>query len=83
MADIKIYGTLKNDTGEAIAYADEVIERKSGRNVAELLAASTGGADMSEYVKHDELSERLSETLVDVPRTALSSGEIEAIAANM
>lgn len=37
MADIKIYGTLKNDTGEPIVYASQVVDSGSGKTVLELL----------------------------------------------
>lgn len=59
MADIKIYGTLRNDTAEPIAYASQVVDEESGRNVAELLKEA--GGDRNEYMTDAEASSLIEE----------------------
>lgn len=59
MADIKIYGTLKNDTAEPIAYASQVIEEESGKTVSELLAEA--GKDPFSYMTGDEATDMVDE----------------------
>lgn len=54
MADISIYGTLVNETGEAIARADQVIDPVTGRMVSELLqSGSSGGLPAKEMTAED------------------------------
>lgn len=51
MAEIKIYGTLKNDTGEPIATADQILDPDSGKYLNELLGQGGSGI---EYMTPDE-----------------------------
>lgn len=44
MAEIKIYGTLVNDTAEAIARTTQVIDPASGKNVNEMIEAAKASA---------------------------------------
>lgn len=44
MAEIKIYGTLVNDTAEAIARTTQVIDPATGKNVNELIEAAKASA---------------------------------------
>lgn len=62
MAEIKIYGTLSNDTGEPIAKADQVIDPATGKMVSELLAEGTGGTDMQE-ITAEEIDTLIAEVL--------------------
>lgn len=52
MADIKIYGTLRNDTNEPIAYASQVYDAESGKNVKEMIAeaAAVGSSGGKEWI---------------------------------
>lgn len=48
MADISIYGTLVNDTGEPIARADQIADPRTGKLLTEILdelpkGGGTGG----------------------------------------
>jgi hypothetical protein len=61
MADIKIYGTLKNDTGEPIAYASQVIDEATGKTIDELLSGS-GSIDANE-ISDDTINELAKEIL--------------------
>lgn len=58
MAEIKIYGTLKNDTGEPIASADQIIDIATGKMVSELLGQGSTGADI-EYMTDDDVEQAL------------------------
>lgn len=44
MAEIKIYGTLVNDTAEAIARTTQVIDPATGKNVNEMIGAAKASA---------------------------------------
>ena len=43
MADIRTYGTLVNDTGEAIADASQVYDSKRGKMLDEVLDETAAG----------------------------------------
>lgn len=63
MAEIKIYGTLSNDTGEPIAKADQVIDPATGKMVSELLAEGTGGTTDMQEITAEEIDTLIAEVL--------------------
>ena len=61
MADIKIYGTLRNETGEPIARADQVLDPESGKMISELLhECVTPGESMTDADVEQMISELFS-----------------------
>lgn len=58
MAEIKIYGTFKNDTGEAIASSDQIIDPATGKMLSELLGQGSSGAD-TEYMTDEDVEQAL------------------------
>lgn len=64
MADIKIYGTLKNDTGEPIAYASQVVDDESGKTVVELIKGMGGGGTAGESMTAEE-AQNLVDSIFD------------------
>lgn len=50
MAGIKIYGTLINDTGEPIAYLDQIYNRSGSKNVETIIDDKIKAIDIPEYV---------------------------------
>ena len=52
MANIKIYGTLLNDTKEPIAYASQIVDEETGKNVLELI--SDAASDANEYMTDED-----------------------------
>lgn len=59
MAEIKIYGTFKNDTGEPIASSDQIIDPATGKMVSELLGQGSTGADI-EYMTDKDVADGLA-----------------------
>ena len=62
MAEIKIYGTLKNDTGEPIVTTDQVFDRERGKYLNELIGDEGGGSSDAELMTAEEgrqLAERV------------------------
>lgn len=49
MADIRIYGTLRNDTGEAAVYSSQVLDENSGKRLDAILADGLPGVQEEEY----------------------------------
>lgn len=56
---IKIYGTLKNDTGEPLASADQIVDPATGKMLSELLGQGTSGADV-EYMTDEDVADGLA-----------------------
>jgi hypothetical protein len=57
MAEIKIYGTLKNDTGEPIVYASQVTDETTGKTILELLESSGAGSESVEAMTSKEIED--------------------------
>lgn len=49
MADIKIYGTLKNDTGEPIAYASQIYDITGKKTILQIIDEKIQAIDFPEY----------------------------------
>lgn len=64
MAQISIYGTLVNDTGEPIANADQIYDRESGKMLSEIIRDGIGGGgsviDGEEFTA-DDVAEWINE----------------------
>ncbi len=61
MAEIAIFGTLSNKTGEPIARADQVLDPESGKMVSELLRVGvTPGESMTDADVEQMISELFS-----------------------
>lgn len=56
---IKIYGTLKNDTGGPLASADQIVDPATGKMVSELLGQGSTGTDI-EYMTDDDVTAALA-----------------------
>ena len=56
---IKIYGTLKNDTGGPLATADQIVDPATGKMVSELLGQGSTGADI-EYMTDEDVTDGLA-----------------------
>lgn len=59
MAEIKIYGTLKNDTGEPIATADQILDPDSGKYLNELLGQDISGMECMTPDEAKDLANRI------------------------
>ena len=55
---IKIYGTLKNDTGGPLASADQIVDPATGKMLSELIGQGSSGAD-TEYMTDDDVEQAL------------------------
>lgn len=58
MAEIPIYGTLENRTGEPIARADQIIDPGSGKMVSDLLH---GSGTVLEYMTDQDADAMIAE----------------------
>lgn len=56
---IKIYGTLKNDTGGPLASADQIVDPATGKMLSELIGQSSSGAD-TEYMTDKDVVDGLA-----------------------
>lgn len=56
---IKIYGTLKNDTGGPLASADQIVDPATGKMLSELLGQGSSGAD-TEYMTDKDVADGLA-----------------------
>ena len=59
MAEIKIYGTFKNDTGEPLASADQIVDPATGRMLSELIGQGSSGVDI-EYMTDADVADGLA-----------------------
>ena len=56
---IKIYGTLKNDTGGPLASADQIVDPATGKMLSELIGQGSSGAD-TEYMTDEDVADGLA-----------------------
>ena len=56
---IKIYGTLKNDTGGPLATADQIVDPATGKMLSELIGQGSSGAD-TEYMTDKDVADGLA-----------------------
>lgn len=56
---IKIYGTLKNDTGGPLASADQIVDPATGKMLSELIGQGSTGADV-EYMTDKDVADGLA-----------------------
>lgn len=56
---IKIYGTLKNDTGGPLASADQIVDPATGKMLSELIGQGSSGAD-TEYMTDKDVADGLA-----------------------
>lgn len=56
---IKIYGTLKNDTGGPLASADQIVDPATGKMLSELIGQGSSGAD-TEYMADKDVADGLA-----------------------
>ena len=54
MAEIKIYGTLKNDTGEPIVTTDQVFDTSRGKYLNQLIGDEGGGSSDAPLMTAEE-----------------------------
>lgn len=56
---IKIYGTLKNDTGGPLATADQIVDPATGKMLSELIGQGSSGSD-TEYMTDKDVEDGLA-----------------------
>lgn len=49
MADIRIYGTLRNDTGEAAVYSSQVLDEGTGKTLDVIISDGIPAMQETEY----------------------------------
>lgn len=49
MADIRIYGTLRNDTGEAAVYSSQVLDEGTGKRLDAIISDGIPAMQETEY----------------------------------
>lgn len=49
MADIRIYGTLRNDTGEAAVYSSQVLDEGTGKTLDAIISDGIPAMQETEY----------------------------------
>ena len=49
MADIRIYGTLRNDTGEAAVYSSQVLDEGTGKRLDAIISDGIPAIQETEY----------------------------------
>lgn len=60
-ADIPIYGRLRNDTDGILASAEQIIDERSGRTLADIVAGGLGSENGMQPLDDSDIDDILSE----------------------
>lgn len=86
MADIRIYGTLRNDTGEAAVYSSQVLDEGTGKTLDAIISGKATPADVATAKQEAITAAATSAAGLYVPKTDMptfteyTAAEIQAIA---